>query len=105
MIDCTQTICPVTSHIYEKCDDRSFLVPSQLLLLICAQIMPSSLPKYFFISIISLVQSGFRSERSIDDNLVGVKAFIRDAFDKKGAFCRCIFRLGKSLRYHSDISE
>ena len=42
-------------------------------------------------NLISLVQSGFRSERSTNDNLIRLETFIRDAFIKKGTCCSCIF--------------
>ena len=54
-------------------------------------------------NLISPVQSGFRSEHSTNDNLIGLETFIRDAFIKKGTRCSCIFGFGKSLRYYLEI--
>ena len=51
-------------------------------------------------NLISSVQSGFRSERSTNDNLIRLETFIRDAFIKR---CSCILRFGKSLRYFLEI--
>ena len=50
-----------------------------------------------FNNLISPVQSGFRSERSTNDNLVRLETFIRDAFLKKEHVVAVFFRLGKSL--------
>ena len=54
-------------------------------------------------NLISPVQSGFRSERSTNDNLIRLETFIRYAFIKKGTRGSCIFRFGKSLRYYLEI--
>ena len=42
------------------------------------------------------VQSGFRSERSINDNLVGLETFIRDAFVAKEHVIAVFFDLDKA---------
>ena len=49
-------------------------------------------------NLITKLQSGFRAERSTNDNLIRLETFIRDAFIKRERTCsRCIFRFGKSL--------
>ena len=47
-------------------------------------------------NLISPVQSGFRSERSTNDNLVRLKTFIRDAFVKKEHVVAVFFYLEKA---------
>ena len=47
-------------------------------------------------NIISPVQSGFRSERSTNDNLVRLETFIRDAFIKKEHVVAVFFDLEKA---------
>ena len=47
-------------------------------------------------NLISPVQSGFRSERSTNDNLVRLETFIRDAFVKKEHVVAVFFDLGKA---------
>ena len=54
-------------------------------------------------NLITKFQSGFRAERSTNDNLVRLETFIRDAFIKQETCSRCIFRFGKSLRYYLAI--
>ena len=49
-----------------------------------------------FNNLISPLQSGFRSERSTNDNLVRLETFRRYAF-VKGTCCSCVFRLGIGL--------
>ena len=48
-------------------------------------------------NLISPIQSGFRSERCTNDNLVRLETFIRDAFVAKEHVVAVFFRLGKSL--------
>ena len=47
-------------------------------------------------NLISPVQSGFRSERSTNDNLVRLETFIRDAFVKKEHVVAVFFDLEKA---------
>ena len=47
-------------------------------------------------NLISLVQSGFRSERSTNDNLIRLETFIRDAFIKKEHVVAVFFDLEKA---------
>ena len=47
-------------------------------------------------NLIPPVQSGFRSERSTNDNLVRLKTFIRDAFIKKENVVAMFFELEKA---------
>ena len=49
-----------------------------------------------FNNLISPVQSGFRSERSTNDNLVRLETFIRDAFVKKEHVVAVFFDLEKA---------
>ena len=49
-----------------------------------------------FNSLISPVQSGFRSERSTNDNLIRLETFIRDAFVKKEHVVPVFFDLEKA---------
>ena len=47
-------------------------------------------------NLISKFQSGFRSERCTNDNLVRLETFIRDAFIKKEHVVAVFFDLGKA---------
>ena len=47
-------------------------------------------------NLISPVQSGFRSERSTNDNLVRLESFIHDAFAKKEHVVAVFFDLEKA---------
>ena len=49
------------------------------------------------INLISPVQSGFRSERSTNDNLVRLETFIRDAFVKKDLLSLCFLTWKKHM--------
>ena len=49
-----------------------------------------------FNNLISPVQSGFRSERSTNDNLIRLETFIRDAFIKKEHVVAVFFDLEKA---------
>ena len=48
-------------------------------------------------NLISPVQSGFRSERSTNDNLVRLETFIRDAFVKKEHVVLCFLTWKKHM--------
>ena len=48
-------------------------------------------------NLITKLQSGFRAERSTNDNLVRLETFIRDAFIKREHVVAVFFRFGKSL--------
>ena len=48
-------------------------------------------------NLISPVQSGFRSERSTNDNLVGLETFIHDTFVKKEHVVAVFFDLEKAI--------
>ena len=50
-----------------------------------------------FNNLISPVQSGFRSERSTNDNLVRLETFIHDAFVKKEHVVAVFFDLEKLM--------
>ena len=56
-----------------------------------------------FNNLISPVQSGFRSERSTNDNLVRLETFIRDAFVKKEHVVAVFFDLEKAYDTHLEI--
>ena len=52
---------------------------------------------------ITKYQSGFRAERSTNDNLVRLETFIRNAFIKREHVVAVFFDLEKSLRYYLAI--
>ena len=54
-------------------------------------------------NLITKFQSGFRAERSTNDNLVRLETFIRDAFIKREHVVAVFFDLEKSLRYYLAI--